>query len=153
MESPMVTRYCAHCGGAFHPRPQAPKQAFCSAPACQRTRKRQWQKGKLRSDPDYLANQRAAQRAWSARNEGYWRNWRQARSAPAQVERARQVPGEAAQRAQDAVAPQGAKMDVSVLLPGLYHLQPRPEFSGPNGASWLVEITPVRVGAPRKMDV
>ena len=69
-----MTKHCAHCGQPFEPRPQVPDQAFCSAPDCQRARKRQWQRAKLQSDPDYRINQRAAQQAWSQRNQDYWRN-------------------------------------------------------------------------------
>ncbi len=72
----MTTRLCAHCGHPFEPRPQVPDQAFCSAPDCQRVRKRQWQRAKLQSDPDYRINQRAAQQAWSQRHQDYW-CWRQ----------------------------------------------------------------------------
>lgn len=74
----MTTRLCAHCGHPFEPRPQVPDQAFCSAPECQRARKREWQRAKLQSDPDYRINQQAAQRAWSQRNHDYWRNHRDA---------------------------------------------------------------------------
>lgn len=149
----MVTRYCAHCGDAFHPRPQAPKQAFCSALACQRTRKRQWQKDKLLSDPDYRVNQRAAQRAWSARNDGYWRDRRQSRPVAARGKRPPLPAADAAKWAKGPATACGDKMDVWTLRPGLYHLRPKPAFPGQNGDIWLVEITPVCVSAPRKMDV
>lgn len=76
-----MTRHCTYCGKPFEPRPQIPDQAHCSAPACQRAHKRQWQQAKLQSDPDYRINQRAAQQAWSQRNQDYWRNYRDARPA------------------------------------------------------------------------
>jgi hypothetical protein len=60
-----MTRRCACCGKPFAPRPQVPDQACCAAPDCQRARKRQWQRAKLQSDPDYRSNQRAAQQARS----------------------------------------------------------------------------------------
>lgn len=71
-----MTRCCACCGEPFEPRPQVPDQAYCSAPECQRARKRQWQRAKLQSDPDYRDNQRSAQQAWSQRNPDYWRDYR-----------------------------------------------------------------------------
>lgn len=71
-----MTRPCACCGNLFEPRPQVPNQTFCSSPDCQRARKRQWQRAKLQSDPDYRDNQRAAQQAWSQRNPDYWRDYR-----------------------------------------------------------------------------
>ena len=60
---PTMTRHCTCCGKPFEPRPQVPGQAYCSDPDCQRARKRQWQRAKLQSDPDYRSNQRAAQQA------------------------------------------------------------------------------------------
>lgn len=78
METPTMTRNCAHCGQPFQPRPQVPNQTYCSSAECQRARKLRWQQDKLRTDPDYRDNQRDAQRAWFARHPGYWRAYRAA---------------------------------------------------------------------------
>lgn len=113
----MTFKHCAGCGQAFQPRPQAPKQAFCSAPACQRIRKRQWQKNKLQSDPDYRANQRHAQRAWQESHPGYWRQYRDAH--PEYAQRCRDP-----QQTRPFSNTSGVKMDawipLSMLAPGLY---------------------------------
>jgi len=98
-----MTQHCACCGRPFEPRPQVPDQAYCSAPDCQRARKRQWQRAKLQSDPDYRINQRAAQQAWSQRNQDYWRNYREDR--PEYVQRNREQ-----QRLRDA---NGADVDLA----------------------------------------
>lgn len=142
-----MTRHCTYCGKPFEPRPQVPDQAYCSAPACQRARKRQWQQAKLQSDPDYRINQRAAQQAWSQRNQDYWRSYRDARSDYAQLNREQQ-------RSRD----QGrnvdlAKMDACDLPSGLYRITRHPAFPRENDGSWVVEITPVCVTCPCKMDV
>ena len=48
----MERRRCAACGGAFRPRSQVPDQKYCSASACQRARRRRWQRAKvLREQP------------------------------------------------------------------------------------------------------
>jgi endogenous inhibitor of DNA gyrase (YacG/DUF329 family) len=73
METPTMTRSCAHCGQPFQPRPQVPNQTYCSSAECQRARKLRWQQDKLRTDPDYRDNQRDTQRAWFDRHPGYWR--------------------------------------------------------------------------------
>ena len=130
----MTTRLCAHCGHPFEPRPQVPDQAFCSAPECQRARKREWQRAKLQSDPDYRINQQAAQRAWSQRNHDYWRNHRDAQ----------QVNGDQGEQPttahrQPVVDP--VKMDVSALPSGIYRITRRPEFPNGTPGSWVVEIT------------
>lgn len=147
METPMMTKRCACCDQPFEPRPQVPDQGFCSSPDCQRARKRQWQRNKLKSDPDYRINQRAAQEAWSRRNPDYWRNYRDARPEYEQRNRDRQ-------RLRDAKG-QGAglaKMDVCDLPTGLYRIAWHP--APPRGAanSRVVEITPVCATCPCKMD-
>lgn len=59
----MKSKRCAACGQAFRPRPQVSQQCYCSAPACQRERRRRWQQAKRQSHPDYHDNQARAQRA------------------------------------------------------------------------------------------
>lgn len=146
-----MTRHCTCCGKPFEPRPQVPDQTFCSSPDCQRARKRQWQRAKLQSDPDYRINQRAAQQAWSQRNQDYWRNYRDARPDYEQRNREQQRSWDARERDQAREADL-AKMDVCDLPTGLYRIMQHPAFPRQNGDSWVVEITPVCVTCPRKMD-
>lgn len=143
-----MTRLCACCGKPFEPRPQVPDQAYCSAPDCQRARKRQWQRAKLQSDPDYRINQRAAQQAWSQRNQDYWRNYRDDQPEYAQRNRERQRLRDANEADVDL-----AKMDVCDLPTGLYRITRHPAFPRVNGDSWVVEITPVCATCPCKIDV
>lgn len=72
----MVHKVCACCKVQFLVRPQSPDQTYCSELACQRERRRLWNKQKMLSDPDYRANQLSAQQAWHARNPDYWRSYR-----------------------------------------------------------------------------
>ena len=74
----MERRRCAACGGAFRPRSQVPAQKYCSGSACQRARRRRWQRAKRQSDADYRENQARAQRAWAQGHRDYWREYRQA---------------------------------------------------------------------------
>lgn len=142
-----MTRHCTSCGKPFEPRPQTPDQTFCSLPDCQRARKRQWQRAKFQSDPDYRINQRAAQQAWAQRNQDYWRNYREARPECAQRNREQQ-------RSRDRGPNVDlAKMDVCDLPTGLYRITQYPASPRENGDSWVVEITPVCVTCPCKMDV
>lgn len=138
-----MPRHCAGCSKTFEPRPQVPDQAYCSSPECQRARKRQWQKDKLRSDPDYQANQRAAQRAWSARNGEYWRGWRQAQQASAARDRVSSAGNDGPLLASPGNAVDPAKMDVSILPRDLYWISLRPDLPSRSESSWIVEITPV----------
>lgn len=70
-------RQCRHCRKHFSPRPQNPDQKYCSEPACQKARRRKWQRQKLRTDPEYRDNQRDAQRRWREKNPDYQREYRQ----------------------------------------------------------------------------
>lgn len=149
MEKSMTIKHCAGCGQAFQPRPQAPNQAFCSAPACQRIRKRQWQQSKLQSDPDYRGNQRQAQRAWQESHPDYWRQYRDIH--PEYAQRSRDP-----QRTRIFSNTDGVKMDAwippSMLAPGLYKITPV-RVSGISGnGNWVVEITPVCLDCPCKKD-
>ncbi len=149
----MANTRCAHCGTSFQPRPQTPKQTFCSATICQRARKRQWQQAKLCTDPDYRANQRSAQRAWAARNRGYWPQWRQAQRAPAPIDGSRHTRTDASP-VQIRLDHPPVKMDSWTPPPsGMFRLTKLPNFPDETGLSWLVVITPVDVPPPVKMDV
>lgn len=86
-------------------------------------------------DPDYRENQMAAQREWQARNPGYWRKYRNARSN-------RFFPDSS------------VKMDTSGGLPsGVYRVRKyvptRPQEPG----FWLIEVAPVCSTCPCKMDM
>jgi hypothetical protein len=72
----MEIRLCVCCGEPIRRRSQVPGQTYCSAPDCQKTRRRDWQRTKRQSDPDYRENQAHAQRAWAEANSGYWSEYR-----------------------------------------------------------------------------
>lgn len=146
-----MNRHCTCCGKPFEIRPQVPNQIYCSSPDCQRARKRQWQRTKLQSDPDYRINQRAAQQAWSQRNQDYWRNYRDVRSDYERRSPEQYPPRDAHQRTQAREAAP-TKMDVCDLPSGLYRITRHPKFSSENNEAWVVEITPVRLTSSRKMD-
>jgi hypothetical protein len=73
----MECRRCAACDRAFRPRAQVPHINVIAAwrPVSVSAR-RLWQQSKLRSDADYRANQRQAQRAWADGHGDYWREYR-----------------------------------------------------------------------------
>ena len=136
----MASKRCVACGGAFEPRPQCPKQAFCPAPGCQRERRRRWQRERLDSDPAYRENQARAQQAWVEQNAGYWQRYRQAH--PQYVQRNREL-----QRERDRLARCGelAKMDASgpqtPLATGTYRLIAASGEDLAKMDAWTVQIT------------
>lgn len=73
----------------FKVSPHLSSQRYCSARECQNERRRKWRRQKLRSDPDYKANQADSQRRWCRKNPDYWRRYRDGH--PDYVERNRQL--------------------------------------------------------------
>lgn len=67
---------CCHCGILFTPGKRNKGQRFCGAKVCQRARKAAWQRGKMRTDPAYRANQKQAYQVWAADHPGYWKDYR-----------------------------------------------------------------------------
>ena len=143
----MEQRRCAGCRKLFHPRPQCPEQGFCSAPACQRERKRRWQKAKRAADADYRDNDVQASRHWRDQHPGYWRAYR--RNHPEYVTRNREQQRERdradrSNQASAAPTPNLANEDASILqfpLPtGTYRIVPAHEGALANEDAYLVKI-------------
>lgn len=134
----MMSQRCVHCGDIFQPRPQVPGQTYCSSPDCQRARKRQWQRARLQSDPDYRHNQHSAQRAWLDRNPDYWRNYRSTHPDYAQRNRERQR-----RRDIDKQRVHLAKMDACDLPAGIYRIRRTEAVTPTSRKFWLFEITPL----------
>ena len=116
----MATKICACCGQPFQPRPQVPKQTYCSSPACQRERRQAWQRQKLQDDRFYRENLQDAQRAWRDRNPSYSRNYRAANPKYVEKNRNQQRSKPPLTRKSDL-----AKMDASTWhnhrsIPGFY---------------------------------
>lgn len=138
----MESRRCACCGRLFRPRVQNPQQQFCSAPACQRERRRRWQQAKRASDPDYRENQARAQRAWTASHRDYWAEYR--RRNPAYCARNREAVRQR-QRDRRQQATTFAKMDAlmreKAVPSGTYRLVPTDDAWFAKMDAWTVEIT------------
>ncbi|HWR88577.1 MAG TPA: hypothetical protein VN277_09175 [Acidiferrobacterales bacterium] len=138
----MESKQCAGCGKAFHPRPQTPKQTYCSSPQCQRERRRRWQQARRRIDPEYRDNQSRAQESWAERHRDYWRQYRQ--THPQYSERNRVLQRERDARRRERVL---AKMDVSArdspVASGTYRLSPVTRDDLAKMDAWVVRITVV----------
>ncbi len=132
----MAKRRCAACGDLFTARRNVPRQRYCSKGECQRARRRSWQQEKRRQDPDYRANQAAAQRHWCEANPDYWRDYRRrhpeyaARNREQQRERNRRRREAASDPPSEAVAKMDAYESQSPVQSGTYQLVPVPAESG-----------------------
>lgn len=120
----MDKKTCECCKKGFTPRPTVRNQRYCSTPECQKERKRRWQTHKLADDNDYMENQAAAQRAWCAKNSGYWKEYR--KKHPNYAERNRIKQRERNQKRRPPPEVVIAKMDESIprniIVSGRYRL-------------------------------
>ena len=115
---------CANpdCRRLFFPDSRVKGHRYCSKKRCQRLRKRQWQRQKIKNDPDYRDNQRDAKQCWLEHNRDYWRRYRE--QHPGYVKRNRIL-----QRARDRrrrrladLAKMDASRHISYVKPGSYYL-------------------------------
>ena len=135
-----MSKRCKACGRDFRPRPQVPKQTYCSTPECQRERRRSTQQKKRREDPDYLGNDSDYYKEWATKNPDYWKRYRE--SHPDYADRNRQMQQNRNQKQREARI---AKVDVSgqafSLPSGRYRLTPITADGIANEDAWIVEIT------------
>lgn len=133
------TRTCAACGTVFTALPHIPNQRYCSAAACQRARRRAWQRERLHTDSDYRDNQARARAGWLSRHPDYWRQYRA--THPAYTERNRVM-----QRARNTggtcqpVAKMDALQPVRPLASGFYILRDAVEAGIAKMNAWTVHI-------------
>ncbi|QGZ55095.1 hypothetical protein [Paraburkholderia acidiphila] len=131
-------RTCVICGQIFVPRAQCPNQKCCSRRSCQRTRKAQWQRQKIKSDPDYRENKQRAQTRWRESHPDYWRTYREDHQA--YVSKNREL-----QRIRNSQPGKVAKMDVSAfgehLRSGLYVLAHTTRDDVAKIGAWIVHLT------------
>ena len=67
---------CTYCGRKYRKNPRVKVQKYCGNVACQRARKRRWQRRKMATDPDYRLNQHDCAQRWKKSNPGYWQQYR-----------------------------------------------------------------------------
>ena len=134
----MECRRCAACDQAFRPRAQSPDQRYCGLAACQRERRRRWQRSKRHSDADYRANQRRRSGSGPLVMAITGAN-----GEPSRLHRS-QPPGAASTRGDRQVS-RLAKMDASTpinpVASGTYRLVPATGGDLAKKDAWTVKIT------------
>jgi len=81
------SRSCRYCQEIFQPSIYRPEQRVCSQPACQRHRRSDYHRERIRSDAAYAADVRASQKKWRAAHREYWEQYR--KRHPESIERNR----------------------------------------------------------------
>ena len=78
---------CVYCGDLFDASPRHKNQVACKKSECQRAKKADWQRHKMRTDPIYNDSQKISQKQWARANPGYWKKYR--KKNPEKAERNR----------------------------------------------------------------
>ncbi|MGD1984262.1 MAG: hypothetical protein PVF93_10190 [Chromatiaceae bacterium] len=138
---------CAACAQPFTPKRHVPGQRFCAKPACQRERRRRWQRQKRKDDADYRANQAAAQKRWRANHPDYWRQYRQ--THPDYTARNREQQQQRNRRR--AAAPSGDQAATGLTLPTVAKMDAYPSQNPV--VSGTYRLVPVAGSGIAKMDV
>ena len=60
----MNKKKCAYCNKSFIPSFRHPNQKFCLRDSCKKSKKAQYQREKIKTDADYKANQKDANKRW-----------------------------------------------------------------------------------------
>jgi len=59
---------CVYCGDFFEGSPRHKNQTCCEKKGCKNAKKAAWQRHKMKTDPDYRANQKSSQKRWVQEN-------------------------------------------------------------------------------------
>ena len=102
---------CIYCDDYFDSSPRHRNQTACKKPECQRAKKADWQRHKLKTDPTYEASQKISQKQWAKANPGYWREYREKNPEKAERNRILQAIRNRKARSSHSVA----KMDASLI--------------------------------------
>ncbi len=124
-----MKRVCRCCGCWFIPRANVPNQQYCSCRICQNARRQRWRKQKLSTDPDYKADQYAAQRRWCEKNPDYWKRYRACHPDYCQRNRQKQKQrnckgGKRPIELGSVIAKRYALKPANEIISGLYRLSP-----------------------------
>ena len=102
---------CIYCGAFFDPSPRHKHQPACKKTPCQRAKKAEWQRRKMKTDPVYNAGQKICWKQWAKANTHYWKQYR--KKNPAKAERNRILQAIRNRRARGSKSL--AKMDASLI--------------------------------------
>lgn len=102
---------CIYCGDFFNPSPRHKNQTACKKAKCQRAKKADWQRHKMKIDPIYNSGQKISQQQWTKANPNYWKQYR--KRNPEKAERNRILQTIRNRKARASYS--NAKMDESMI--------------------------------------
>lgn len=86
----MLPRCCRYCQQSFQPSKYRPDQSVCSLADCQRQRRTDHHRQKLKADSEYAEVVRDSQRKWREAHPEYQKQYRQSHPASAEQNRQQQ---------------------------------------------------------------
>ena len=107
----MEQTQCIYCGDFFNPSPRHKNQPACKKASCQRAKKADWQRHKMKTDPVYNSSQKISQKQWVKANPGYWKQYRKNNPEKAERNRILQTIRNRKARGSNSLA----KMDASLI--------------------------------------
>ena len=85
-----LSRCCRYCEQIFQPSIYRPQQSVCSQAECQRRRRNEYHRERIRNDSAYAADVRASQRKWQQAHPNYWKQYRREHAETAERNRKQQ---------------------------------------------------------------
>ena len=85
-----LSRCCRYCEQIFQPSIYRPQQSVCSQAECQRRRRNEYHRERIRNDSAYAADVRASQRKWQQAHPNYWKQYHREHGATAERNRKQQ---------------------------------------------------------------
>jgi len=67
---------CKNCNKVVPANPKIKNQHYCNNSECQKARKAEWQRERMKSDPDYKNKQKESNKKWKEKNPDYWKDYR-----------------------------------------------------------------------------
>src|SRR6056297_1706687 len=93
---------CKHCHRWVPANPRLKNQHYCNRKKCQRARKAEWQRTRLKIDPQYKIHQDEAKAKWRGKNSGYSKQYRN--DNPKYCERNRELQKKRDQKRQNRIS-------------------------------------------------
>lgn len=134
--------YCKHCGKRKRKNPRLKnKQSYCGAKVCQRARRNQWERERLKNDPLYYAHRKKQKTKWRKEcpADAYQRCYRKSHSEYDQKNRELQPSRNAEAKKRQPEHPVSNIVKTDSLTPGALVL------------SGLYEIYPYKTGLGEKI--
>jgi hypothetical protein len=82
---------CFNCGAYFPASPRHKNQRYCKKQECQRAKKAEWQRLKMKTDGEYRADQKRCHQEWLRANPDYWKDYRRRHPGKTKRNRALQL--------------------------------------------------------------